>query len=84
MSKFLMPTFLLLQKIIIQFTQQKHFWRDTQYKYLAIPRPLFHFYFRPFSNKHHNFYNKYMWKYVHPVYGAGIWTHDLQNMSLIQ
>ena len=23
-----------------------------------------------------------MWKNVHPVYGAGIQTHDLQNMSL--
>ena len=22
-----------------------------------------------------------MRKNVHPVYGAGIWTHDLQNMS---
>ena len=21
--------------------------------------------------------------YDHPVYGAGIWTHDLQNMSLL-
>ena len=24
-----------------------------------------------------------MWKNVHPVYGAGIWTHDLWNMSLL-
>ena len=22
-------------------------------------------------------------KNVHPAYGAGIWTHDLQNMSLL-
>ena len=46
------------------------------------PRPLFHL-FSVFSNKHHyNSYNKYMWKKVHPVYGAGIWTHDLRNVSL--
>ena len=33
--------------------------------------------FSVFSNKHHyNFYNKFMWKNVHPVYGAGIRTHD--------
>ena len=24
-----------------------------------------------------------MWKNVHPVYGAGIQTHNLQNMSLL-
>ena len=29
------------------------------------------------------FYNKNMWKNVHPVYGAGIWTHNLQDMSLL-
>ena len=28
------------------------------------------------SNTHYIFYNKLMWKYVHPVYGAGIRTHD--------
>ena len=28
------------------------------------------------------FYNKYMWKNVHPVYGAGIRTHDLRHVSL--
>ena len=37
--------------------------------------------FSVFSNKHYNFYNKYMWKNIHPVYGAGIWTHDLWNVS---
>ena len=41
---------------------------------------LFFVYFRSFSNKHYNFYN--MWKNVHPVYGAGIRTHDLRNVSL--
>ena len=41
-------------------------------------------YFWAFSNKHHyNFYSKLMWKNVHPVYGAGIRTHDLQNRSLL-
>ena len=45
------------------------------------PRPLFCL-FSVFSNKHYNFYNKYLWKNVHPVYGAGIRTHDLRNVSL--
>ena len=45
------------------------------------PRPLFRL-FLVFSNKHYNFYNKYMWKIIHPVYGAGIQTYDLQNVSL--
>ena len=35
-----------------------------------------------FSNKCYNFYNKYV-KNVHPVYGAGIWTHNLKGMSLL-
>ena len=36
-----------------------------------------------FKKKHHyNFYNKYMWKNVHPVFGAGIRTYDLRNVSL--
>ena len=25
-----------------------------------------------------------MWKNVHQVYGTGIWTHDLWNMSLLR
>ena len=41
----------------------------------------FLFLFSVFSNKQYNFYNKWMWKNVHPVYGAGIWTYDLSNMS---
>ena len=45
---------------------------------------LFYHLFSVFSNKHHyNFCNKYMWKNVHPVYGARIRTHDLWNMSLL-
>ena len=40
-------------------------------------------FFSVFSNKHYNFYNKYLWKNVHPVYIAGIQTHDLKNMNLL-
>ena len=29
------------------------------------------------------FYNKYMWKNVHPVYGAGIRTHNIWKVSLL-
>ena len=43
---------------------------------------LFFVYFRSFQTNITNFYNKYMWKNVHPVYSAGIWTHNLRNMSL--
>ena len=32
-----------------------------------------------FLNKHYNFYNKN----EHPVYGAGIQTHNLQDTSLL-
>ena len=48
------------------------------------PRPFFRL-FSVFSNKHcYHFYNKSMWKrHVHPVYGAGIKTHHLRNMSLL-
>ena len=38
--------------------------------------------FLVFLNKQYNFFNKYMWKNVHPVYGARIQTHNLQNVSL--
>ena len=30
-----------------------------------------------------NICNKYMWKNAHPVYCAGIRTHDLQDMRLL-
>ena len=36
-----------------------------------------------FSNKHYKFYNKLIWKNVHPVSGAGIQTHNLLIMSLL-
>ena len=38
--------------------------------------------FSVFSNKQYNFYNKSMWKNVHAVYGAGIWTHNLSEHDL--
>ena len=28
-----------------------------------------------FSNKHYNLFSNYMWKNVHPVYSAEIWTN---------
>ena len=36
-----------------------------------------------FSNTHYNFYNKKLWKNVHPVYSAGIQTRDLWITSLL-
>ena len=44
------------------------------------PWPLFRL-FSALSNKQYNFYNKSMWKNVHPLYNAGIWTHDISYMS---
>ena len=46
------------------------------------PRPLF----RLFSSFQANiiFLQQIYVKNVHPVYGAGTQTHDLQNMSLLQ
>ena len=38
----------------------------------------FYFLFSVFSNKHQFVKNS------HPVNGAGIWTHNLRNMSLLQ
>ena len=47
-------------------------------------RPLFRL-FPVFSNKQYNFLQQINVKkrYVHPVYGTGIWTHDLRNVSLL-
>ena len=40
--------------------------------------------FSVFWNKHHyKFYNKKMWKNVHPVYYARIRSHGLWNISLL-
>ena len=47
-------------------------------------RGLFYCLFSVFSNKHHyNFYNKCMWKNVHPVYSARIRIHDVQNTIVL-
>ena len=43
--------------------------------------PLFHL-FLVFSTKHYNFYNNYMWKNVHPVYGAVIRTHERESLPI--
>ena len=42
---------------------------------------LFFCLFSVFLNKQYNFYNKSMPKNVHLVYGDGIRTHNLQNIS---
>ena len=44
------------------------------------PMTLFSIYFWSFQTN--IIYNKYMWTNVHPVYSAGIRTHDLWNVSL--
>ena len=55
----------------------------TFFKKWANPGLFFHL-LSVFPNKHHyKFYNKLMWKNFHPVYGAGIQTHNLRNMSLL-
>ena len=43
----------------------------------------FSFIFGLFKQTSIQFYNKLMWKNVHPVYGAGIWTHYLQTVILL-
>ena len=46
-------------------------------------RPLFRLFSVFFKKTSIQFCNKLMWKNVHPVYGPGIRTHDLHNMSLL-
>ena len=46
------------------------------------PRPLFFVYFRRFE-KTLQFFQQINVKNVHPVWGAGIRTHNLSNMSLL-
>ena len=47
-------------------------------------RPLYRL-FSVFSNKIITIFTTDQWEkcHVHPVYGAGIWTHDLRNVSLL-
>ena len=49
--------------------------------FLFLNEPFPFVYFRLFKQTL-TFCNKYMWKNVHPVYGAGIRIHNLQDMSL--
>ena len=68
---------------VISWKQSNRLFQMTSKCFLnGHPRPLF-IYFRSFSSKHHNLNNKLMWKNVHPVYGAGIQTNDIQSMSLL-
>ena len=46
-------------------------------------RPLFRLLSVFFKQTSIQFYNKLMWKNVHPAYGTGIRTHNLQNVSLL-
>ena len=39
--------------------------------------------FSVFFKQSFPFLKKSMWKNVHPIYGAGIWTHDPLIMSLL-
>ena len=45
------------------------------------PRPLLSFIFGPFKQTPLQIFEQIN---VHPVYGLGIRTHDLQNMSLLR
>ena len=47
------------------------------------PRPLFRLFSVFFKQTSIQFYNKLMWKNVHPVYGTGIRTHDFRIVSLL-
>ena len=47
------------------------------------PRPLFNLFLVFFRQISIKFYNKLMWKNVHPVSSTVIGTHDLQNVSLL-
>ena len=52
------------------------------FKKMGHPRPFYRL-FSALSNKHHNFLQQYNVKNVHPVSGAGIWTHGLLDVSLL-
>ena len=55
----------------------KHWWESLKNG----PSPASFSFIFVFSNKHHNFLQQIHVKNVHPVYGAEIWTHDLQIMG---
>ena len=47
------------------------------------PRPLLSFIFDVFKLTSLKLLQQIHVKNVHPVYGAGIWTHDLQDISIL-
>ena len=49
------------------------------FKNMGQPRPLF-VYFRCFETNN-TIFTTNQCENIHPVYGAGIWTHNLLNMS---
>ena len=51
---------------------------------MGYPQPLLWFIFGFFKKHHYNFYNKYMWKNVHPVYGARIRTHNHKTRAPVK
>ena len=56
---------------------------DAQFDFFKWANPgVFFIYFRLFKYTTYFTTNAYV-KNVHPVYGAGIWTHKLWNMSLL-
>ena len=89
------PLELLLPRVVVQMHLNRwnvevagtfHFpskWEHF-FKKWAIPAS-FSFIF-VFSYKHYNFYNKYMWKNLHPVYGASagfeLESSDEKSMTL--
>ena len=50
-------------------------------KKIGQPRPLWLFIFGLFKKRHYNVLQLIYVKNVRPVYGAGIRTHDLRNVS---
>ena len=56
---------------------------DTQGSFLFCPSPASFSSTLLFWNKKYDFSNKYMRRNVHLLYGTGIRTHSLQNMSLL-
>ena len=51
---------------------------------MGYPQPLLWFIFGFFKKHHYNFYNKYMWKNVHQVYGARIRTHNHKTRAPVK
>ena len=71
----------VFQKIFISFARVARPY--IFFKKMGQLRPLLSFIFGLFTQTSYKFYNKYLWKNVYPVNGAGIRTHDLWNISLL-